>query len=733
MNPDGTLQVPLGSQPTGDSDPAFSANGSKIVFSSTERVPSGSSANVYTMNADGSGATRLTTTYGVANKNINAAFDRNGRRIVFASSRDSRAEFPPFEIYIMDANGTNQTRLTTTTASELSPAFSPDGTKIAFQRGISQPALYTMKPDGSGEALLAANAGQPSFSPDGSKIAFTRDGEIHTMNADGSGQSTNRTNNVASDQRPVFSPDGLQIAFERLSAASSYDIYTVGANGTGQDAMNRSFLTGANPDWGPKAATAPAPSYELTVSRSGSGQGTVTSSPAGINCGSDCTETYTLDRQVTLTPTPSGGGQFSGWTGDCTGTGTCTVTMDRARFVGASFAAAATPPSASIDDVTVTEGNSGTVNASFTVTLAFASGSPVTVDYATADDSAKAPEDYEPQGAGTLTFAANETTKTLTVPVKGDTVDEPDERFFVDLANPTGDPAARTRGSATITDDDAPSAVSIDDVSVLEGNAGKTDANFKISLSERSGKTVRVDLYSREGTATANDDFDVGGGTVTFAPGETEKTLTIKVNGDTTVEPDETYEVEVSRPENATIADDKGLGTIRNDDTPATPSTPAVSIGDTTVTEGDSGEADATFTVSLSGASTQAVSVGYATADDTATAPADFTAVSGTVNFAAGDVSETVTVKVKGDTVDEPDERFFVNLTNPQQATLADAQGIGTITDDDVPPLPTLAVDDVTVSEGNAGEKDATFTVSLSTASSEFVRVDFKTADDTAT
>jgi hypothetical protein len=120
---------------------------------------------------------------------------------------------------------------------------------------------------------------------------------------------------------------------------------------------------------------------------------------------------------------------------------------------------------------------------------------------------------------------------------------------------------------------------------------------------------------------------------------------------------------------------------------------PPASITDVSVTEGNAGTTvNATFTVTLSWAPATQVTMSYATANGTAIAPADYQAKSGTVTFVPGDVSETITIAVVGDGLDEPNETFVVNLSAPVGATLADAQGIGTILDDDVPaPTPTAA------------------------------------------
>ena len=152
-----------------------------------------------------------------------------------------------------------------------------------------------------------------------------------------------------------------------------------------------------------------------------------------------------------------------------------------------------------------------------------------------------------------------------------------------------------------------------------------------------------------------------------------------------------------------------------------------------TVNEGNSGTTNAVFTVSLSATSPQTITVNYATANGTATAGSDYAAQAGNLTFTAGQTSKTITVPVTGDTTVEANETFVVNLSAPSKATLADAQGQGTITNDDVAPLPTLSINDVTVTEGNAGTIAAQFTVTLSAASTSTVTVNYATANGTAT
>jgi hypothetical protein len=273
----------------------------------------------------------------------------------------------------------------------------------------------------------------------------------------------------------------------------------------------------------------------------------------------------------------------------------------------------------------------------------------------------------------------------------------------------------------------APS-LSINDVSAIEGNSGTTSFMFTVSLSNPGSQAITVNYATANGTATtADNDYSLTSGTLTFNPGETSKPITVLVNRDTKFEPDETFFVNLFSPVNATIGDTQGQGTITNDD-----AVPSISISDVTANEGNSGPTSFTFTVSLSNASYQTVTVNYATADGTATtANNDYLSNSGTLIFAPGEASESIIVTVNGDMLNEPDETFFVDLSAPTNATIADNQGKGTITNDD--PLPTLSINDMRVTEGNSGTVNAVFTVSLAPVSGQTVTVNYATADETAT
>jgi Calx-beta domain-containing protein len=338
-------------------------------------------------------------------------------------------------------------------------------------------------------------------------------------------------------------------------------------------------------------------------------------------------------------------------------------------------------PAIAINDVSVAEGNSGTTPAVFTVGLSSASAETVTVGYATADGTATVAANDYLSASGTLTFAPGQTTKTVSVLVKGDTVNEADETFVVNLSQPVNATISRSQGQATILNNDGLlPALSINDVSIAEGNTGTRNAVFTVTLAPSSGQTIIVAYATADGTATvAGNDYQSASGTLTFAPGQTTKTITVVVKGDTLNEADETFFVNLSNPVNATVTKGQGVGAILNDD-----ALPKLSIKDVSVTEGNIGTTAAVFTVTLTPASGRIVSVNYATADGTAKAAGnDYLPTTGTLTFAPGETSKAIAVTVIGDTVKEGNETFFVNLGAAVHATIQRSQGRGTIGNDD--------------------------------------------------
>ena len=340
-------------------------------------------------------------------------------------------------------------------------------------------------------------------------------------------------------------------------------------------------------------------------------------------------------------------------------------------------------PSLSISDVSVVEGNSGTSDAAFMVTLSAASHQTVTVNYATADGTAAAGSDYQ-STLGLLTFAPGEMSKPITTVIYGDPAHEPDEAFYINLSGATNVVLADVQAVGSITNDDAMPAFSIDDMELNEGNSGTTTILFNATLSHPSSQMVTVNFATAQGTALAGSDYQHASGSLTFNPGEISKSLTVLVHGDIANEQNETFVVNLSAATSSTIANYQGVGTILNDD-----GIPGLSINDLSLVEGNTGAASASFTVALSPASGQTVTVSYGTVNGTATGGDDYQNASGSLTFNPGDTSKTITILINGDTVLEFDETYVVSLSHPSNGLITDAQGQGTILNDDAEPTPT--------------------------------------------
>lgn len=345
------------------------------------------------------------------------------------------------------------------------------------------------------------------------------------------------------------------------------------------------------------------------------------------------------------------------------------------------------PPNLTINDVSVTEGATGnTVLASFTVSLsAPAPAGGVTFDIATADGTATtADADYVARSLTGQTIAAGNTSYTFDVTVNGDSAIEANETFLVNVTGITGATGTDTQGQGTITNDDAVlPQLSINDVSVTEGNSGTVPAQFTITSSVAAPAGGYVVSYSTadDTATTADSDYVGASGTVTILQGQTTATVDITVNGDTTVEPNEQFFVNLTlSPIGTQIADGQGVGTITNDD-----AFPVLSIGNASVVEGHSGTTLLNFPLTLTGqAPAGGVSFTVNTTNGTATGGSDFVAiVDGSGSVAAGQTSGTLAITVNGDTVAEGNETFTVTLSAPVSATLGTATATGTITNDD--------------------------------------------------
>lgn len=243
-------------------------------------------------------------------------------------------------------------------------------------------------------------------------------------------------------------------------------------------------------------------------------------------------------------------------------------------------------PQISIDDVAVAEGDSGTTTATFTVSLSAPSDLPVTVTYRTLDGGATAGNDYEAVGPAVLTFPPHSITQTVTVSIVGESMDEYDEDFFVDLSDATNAIIADSRGAGRINNDDLPPLVSVDDPVVTEGpSPDSVLVSFVISLSTVSGKTVYVSYSTADGTATStgtpnvDKDYLPSSADFTIPPGWATRTMSILVYGDNYYEPDENFSMNLTALGNVLVADGQGIATILNDD-------PVISITSTSPLRG---------------------------------------------------------------------------------------------------------------------------------------------------
>src|SRR4029079_14205621 len=210
-----------------------------------------------------------------------------------------------------------------------------------------------------------------------------------------------------------------------------------------------------------------------------------------------------------------------------------------------------------------------------------------------------------------------------------------------------------------------------------EGNSGTTQATFVVALSAASTQTVSFSYATSNGTATAPSDYIATSGAAAFAPGEVEKPVVVLVNGDTVDETQETFFLDISNVQNATVNSSRGTGFINDDDGPT------ISINDVSVTEGNAGTKAATFTLTLSGPSVEAIVVRAITTPGTATASTDYNSINTVVIFQPGTVTRTLDVGIIGDTNLESNETFTVNLSDNFGTTIGDGEGVGTILDDD--------------------------------------------------
>ncbi|MFN8523892.1 MAG: Calx-beta domain-containing protein [Chloroflexota bacterium] len=342
-------------------------------------------------------------------------------------------------------------------------------------------------------------------------------------------------------------------------------------------------------------------------------------------------------------------------------------------------------PSVQLSSATYTVGEAGGT-VTITATRAGLTTGTSTMAYATSNGTAASPADYTAT-SGTLSFAVGETSKTFTVPIINDDFIEGNKTFNVALSAPSGATLGTPVAAVvTITEDDTTPSLQFSAATYSVGEAAGT-ATITVTRTGATGPAVGVTYAASAGTATTPADFTAASNTLSFASGEISKTFNVTITDDALDENNETVNLGLSAPTGGAVlaAQSTAVLTIVDDDP-----TPSLSINDQSITEGDPPNTGTmTFTITLSAASGRPVTVDYKTTDGTgltgATAPADYTAIPlTTVTFAPGETTKPVNVTIIGDFVDEGNETFTVDLSNPTNATISDGQGTGTILDDDL-------------------------------------------------
>ena len=328
--------------------------------------------------------------------------------------------------------------------------------------------------------------------------------------------------------------------------------------------------------------------------------------------------------------------------------------------------------SLSVADAEATEEEDSTM--AVVVTLDPAASDTVTVDYATADGSAEAGNDYTAT-SGTLSFSAGETRKTISVAISDDTDNEGDETFTVTLSNAAGADLGTQAATGTIRN----------------RPVAPLTASFSGVPAEHDGSEFTVDLTFSEGPAVGYRDVQeavtVSGGSINRA---NRKTQGSNVGWKLTVRPTGTDSVTITLPATTNCSAQGAICTedgrrLSNSPSAVVETTPTVSIAGGSGTEGDDGSI--AFTVTLDEAASGTVTVDYATADGSAEAGDDYTAASGTLRFAAGETSQAISVAIDDDSDNESDETFTVTLSNASGADLGTKTATGTIRNRPVAPL----------------------------------------------
>ncbi|MCE9615965.1 MAG: MFS transporter [Lentisphaerae bacterium] len=342
----------------------------------------------------------------------------------------------------------------------------------------------------------------------------------------------------------------------------------------------------------------------------------------------------------------------------------------------------------------------GFTRADFPVTLSHAAKHDVSVRFETHGGLAWPGTDFIATN-GTLTIPAGTMNATIAVNVVGDPSPEPaTEAFSLNLTNAVGAPLAQATAIGTIRDDDGPPSITLADATVRERNYGHIDAVFVLELSHPVDHPVSVDFATADVTATEGADYLRTNGTISIPAWQRKADIVVPVLGDIVAEtPVESFTVALSNPRNAVLSDAAvATGRILDNE-----GTPLVTVADAVVTETDRDTVQAAFLVTVSRPYPDFIDLTYATTNLTARSPKDYTETSGKIRFRPRLTNIVVNVDVQPDYLPEGTaETFGFHLQMVDGATLVDSNAVGTIVDDDSPPL--LSVGSVTVVEGNPAD-----------------------------
>ena len=360
----------------------------------------------------------------------------------------------------------------------------------------------------------------------------------------------------------------------------------------------------------------------------------------------------------------------------------------------------------------------------------------LTVDYATRNGSAVAGQDYN-FASGTIVFSAGEMQKQISVQLINDNLIESTENFFVDLTNPTN-ASLSGPGTATVNIADDDGGTSTIQFGAAEYSVSEGDGSVVLTVvrSGGAGFTASANYTATNGTATAGSDYGATASTVTFAPGEYSKNIAIPITDDAVSEPTESFSVSLSNPSSNAALGAQATTTVAISDNDAGANSlqfnPAVYTASESSGVGQAGQAVLAVTANRTGNPNTTLTVDYATRNGSAQAGQDYNFASGTIVFNAGETQKQISVQLINDNLIESTENFFVDLTNPSNASLSSSSTATVNIADDDGGTSTIqfSAAEYSVSEGNGS---VVLTVVRSGGAGFAVSANYTTANGTAT